>query len=126
MRLLLDTSGLIDHSRGREPARSYILARIAGGDELGISVINLAEFYAGVPMGANPTIDAFVASLTLWDVSRAIALRAGAYRYALARRGRTISLQDALIAATAHEHGAALVTANVRDFPMADIQVIAL
>ena len=122
-RYLLDTTALIDYSKGREPAYSLVLGLGASADDVGISVVNLAEFYAGIERGVVARLDQFLDALTLWDVTRAIALRAAVYRYQFARRGVTILLPDALIAATAAEHGAILLTGNVRDFPMTDIDV---
>ena len=48
-RSLLDTTALIDFSKGREPARTRILDLIAGGDELAICAVNLAEFLGRHP-----------------------------------------------------------------------------
>lgn len=47
-RYLLDTTALIDFSKGREPARTRIPQMIAAGDELAVCAVNVAEFYAGV------------------------------------------------------------------------------
>lgn len=47
-RYLLDTSVLIDFSKGREPAQSRILQLIHGGDEIGVCSIIVAEFFSGV------------------------------------------------------------------------------
>ena len=55
-----------------------------------------------------------------------IALHAGAYRYDLGRRGQTLQIPDALIAVAAVAAGAVLVTANVTNFPIPDIQIIVL
>ena len=47
-RYLLDTTVLIDFSKDAEPATSWVLAHVDAGDELGISPINVAEFFAGL------------------------------------------------------------------------------
>jgi predicted nucleic acid-binding protein len=47
-------------------------------------------------------------------------------RNELARRGVTIGLADAVIGATALEHGLALVTDNRKDFPMKGIEFFPL
>jgi predicted nucleic acid-binding protein len=125
-RYLLDTSVLIDFSKGWEPARSRIAELIAGGDEIGVSAINVAEFFAGLPTDKRADWDAFFGALDYWEISRGAATRAGIYRYAFARAGQTITTADALIAAVAWERAAVLITRNAKDFPMLDVQVEAL
>ena len=56
-------------------------------------------------------------------VDGACARRARAYRDAF-RSTIRLTLPDALIAATAREHGAILVTRNVQHYPMTDVTVI--
>jgi len=53
-------------------------------------------------------------------------MHAGQDRYSFARRGRTLSITDMLVAATAREHQAILVTGNVKDYPMTDIDIFPL
>lgn len=55
--------------------------------------------------------------------TREAATRAGRYQADFGRRGVTIQTADALVAGTASAHGAILLTDNVRDFPMRDIEV---
>jgi predicted nucleic acid-binding protein len=68
----------------------------------------------------------FVDQLTLVDVTKEIAIRAGILRYDLRRPGRTMLLPDALIAATAGLYGAALVTDNVKDFSGVGVEIVQL
>jgi predicted nucleic acid-binding protein len=62
-------------------------------------------------------------STHLVDVTRPIAEQAGLLRREWASRGRTLSLPDLLIAASAIHHGLVLVTDNVKDFPMRDLRL---
>ncbi|MFN0070486.1 MAG: PIN domain-containing protein [Chloroflexota bacterium] len=123
-RYLLDTTTLIDFSKGREPTRSWVLEHVDSGDELGVSPINLAEFYAGVDPAHHADWDEFFNLLTFWSIDRALAKRGGAIRYEHARKGLQLSATDTLIAAVAEAHQAVLVTANIKDFPMDTITVI--
>jgi len=125
-RSLLDTTALIDFSKGREPARTRILDLIAGGDELAICAVNLAEFYAGIRVGDAPAMDAFFAVLSYWEISRAAARQAGAWRHDLARQGVALSTSDALIAAVALEHDAVLLTDNAKDYPLPGLRLASL
>ncbi|HEU0114635.1 MAG TPA: PIN domain-containing protein, partial [Thermomicrobiales bacterium] len=95
-------------------------------DEIGVSAVTLAEFFAGLRPPERNGWQTLLKDVTHWDVTREIAIQAGNFRYDFARRGRTIFIPDALIAATAVIARAALVTANVRGFPMPEIEIIRL
>lgn len=125
-RYLLDTDALIDFSKGRDPAYSHILAWINTGGTLAVCAVTVAEFYAGLSTQQAGQWQEFIASLAYWDVSAQAAMRAGQDRYKFASQGRTITTTDALIAATASEHEAILVTGNVKDYPMTDIMLFPL
>jgi tRNA(fMet)-specific endonuclease VapC len=125
-RYLLDTTALIDFSKGREPARSRILQMIEAGDELGVSPVNIAEFFAGVPPARRPVWIEFVDSPQYYEISSEAARQAGFFRYDFARRGATLSTMDALIAAVAQERQATIVTNSVKDYPMAGIDILPL
>ncbi len=103
MRVLVDTDILIDHLRG---ARRFD----PGPAEVSVSVVTRAELYAGRD-AAESVVDQLLATLLEIDVDRAIAERAGRLR-----RTVGIPLPDALVAATALEHGLALLTRNARRF----------
>jgi predicted nucleic acid-binding protein len=122
-RYLLDADVLIEFSKRRESARSFIRAAIDAGDQLGVCAVNVAEFYAGLPSHVRPTWDHFVGLLQYWEITRATAARAGEYRYEFARNGQILATTDALVAAVARENQVTLVTGNGKDYPMSDIQL---
>lgn len=125
-RYLLDTSVLIDFSRRYDPVYSKLLALINDGNEFGVCAIQFTEFYAGVAPEHPRVWDEFMASLAYWPIERSAAMHAAQYRYEFARRGRTMSTTDALIAAVAWERVAVLITDNIKDFPMSDILLLPL
>ena len=88
--------------------------------------MTVAEFFAGIVPAERPQWDVFIAELTYWVATRDIAQQAGMFRYEYLRRGQTIQLPDAMIAATAMAVGAVVVTNNVKDFPMPEIKTIHL
>ena len=125
-RCLLDTTALIDFSKGREPATSIILAMLEAGDELGICAVNVAEFYAGLPPEHHVLWDKFLGSLHYWDITREATASAGSDRYRFARQGQQLATTDVLIATVARQHKAVIVTDNLKDYPMTDIQLRSL
>jgi predicted nucleic acid-binding protein len=126
MRYLLDTTVLIEASRHREPALSWLRETLRKSDEVGVCAVTVAEFFAGLRPDERPRWDAFVAELNYWATTREMARQAGIYRYTYARLGRTILTADALIAAAAAAVGATLVTDNIKDFPMPEIKTMRL
>ena len=123
---LLDATVLIDISRGREPATSWLSGTLRSPQNVGISAVAVAEFFAGLRPMQRVEWEGFIAGLTHWDVTKEIAIRAGVLRYDLARQGRAILIPDALIAATAIEYGAALATANIKDFSVPGLALLRL
>ncbi len=55
-------------------------------------------------------------------MSGEIARRAGSLKSEFARSGKTLSLADMIVAATALEHGLTLMTDNQKDFPIPHTQ----
>ncbi|MHB8576570.1 MAG: PIN domain-containing protein [Dehalococcoidia bacterium] len=86
----------------------------------------MAEIYAGLAPREREADQRFLSSLQFLPTTEAAAQQAGMWRYDFARRGVTLSTTDTLIAAVAAEHGASLITGNVRHYPMAGITVVPL
>ena len=119
--LLLDTDVLIDYLRGRVEAVTYLETLL---EPLLISVVTVAELYAGVRDGAEMTaLEDFIRAFEIVRLDEDIAVKGGLYRRDYSKSHNT-GLADALIAATAEIRGAALVTLNKKHFPMlADVVV---
>jgi predicted nucleic acid-binding protein len=114
-RLLIDTDVLIDYLRGKAEAVAY-LENLT--ESLLVSVITVAELYAGVREGAERTkLDGFIRAFEIVPVDREIAIRGGLYRRDY-MKSHNVGLADALIAATAEMRQATLVTLNSKHFPM--------
>ncbi len=102
-RWLIDTDVFIDHLRGARQLRP-------GKQPIAYSVITRCELYAGT------RVDEKVVSLLLGAFREILVDRVVAERAGRLRRTVKIRTPDALIAATALEHGCTLVTRNKRDF----------
>jgi predicted nucleic acid-binding protein len=125
-RYLLDTDVLIDFSKGIEAVTAQLLTWIDGTDTVAVCAISVAEYAAGLTPEEMERAQDFLAALPYWDISRQAAVRAGQDRYALGRKGFTITITDALLAAVAREHEATLVTSNLKDFPMEDLTLLSI
>jgi predicted nucleic acid-binding protein len=114
-KLLFDTDVLIDYLRGRDDARDYIDNT---RDVIYISVITIAELYAGVRKGdESKELEMFIDTFDVVSLNTNIAKMGGLYRNQY-KPGHGTGLADALIAASAKEIGAQVVTCNTKHFPM--------
>lgn len=115
-RLLLDSTILIAHLRGDERARDLLLSR--GRDDLLVSVLSRTEIEGFMRSHERRAVARLFSAVTTRDVTDLVARRAGGWlrRYRASHPG--IDVVDYLIAATAAEHHADLVTLNVKHFPM--------
>ena len=93
-------------------------------NRLGVCCVSVAELYAGTDQGSRPAANRLISVLEFYDVSLAAAQEAGRYRYEFARKGIALSTADTLIAATAIDQDATLITANTKDFPMEEIELL--
>ena len=121
-RLLLDSTVLIDALRGR-PAAGRVAGLRRTGTEPWVCAISVEEIWRGLRREEHPRARRLFNGLRLAPLGVAEGIRAGTWRTTFAERGVTLHQADCLIAAAAIGIGAALATANVRDFPMVEIDV---
>lgn len=100
--VLIDTDVFVDHLRGA--------ARLRAPAGAAYSTITRCELFAGSG-GEEAGVARLLAGLIEHPVDRPVAQRAGRLR-----RDAGIAIADALIAATALEHGLSLMTRNAADF----------
>ena len=122
MILLLDTTVLIDVLRARQKRRALLAGLVTQGHTLSTAAINIGEVYAGMRPAEEQATEDFLSILVCYPMSGAIARRAGSLKSAFAQNGRTLSLADMIVAATALEHSLTLLTDNRRDFPIPELQ----
>jgi len=113
--ILLDTTVLVDHIRGFEPARAYLrsLSAIPACSE-----VTRVELLRGIRLPELRATDRLMATVDWIPVDEAIARRAGELGRRFRRSHVSIGVADLVIAATAQLVGAELATSNVRDYPM--------
>jgi predicted nucleic acid-binding protein len=123
MKLLLDTSILIDVLRHRNQRNEWLAELVRGGHTLSTTTLNVAEIYAGMRPAEEEKTEALVSGLELYELSGSSARLAGNLKSARARKGYTLTLADTIVAAIAIDRGCALLTDNRKDFPMPEVQL---
>jgi len=120
---LVDTDIVIDYLRRREYAHQ-LLNSWADKGLLAISTLTHLEIYQGMKSGEEESTNAFLDGVVSVAVDTLIARRAGTMLGVLRSRGVTIGIADAVIAATALQAGAPLITNNVEHYPFPNLRVI--
>jgi predicted nucleic acid-binding protein len=115
---LLDTTVLIDLSRGNAAAADFVDEAFNSGSPLFISVISAMELIAGCRNKAEvKKAEKLVADFALVHLSPVASVKA--YALVLAHsKSHGLTIPDALIAATALAEGLELATDNDRHFKM--------
>jgi predicted nucleic acid-binding protein len=121
MQLLLDTSVLIDALRFRRGRRQWLAHLVRMGHTLETSALNLAEVYAGMRPAEEERTKAFLLALHCHEITTSVAEMAGKLKSEWARKGRTLTLADTVVAAVALQQGCPLATDNRKDFPMPEL-----
>lgn len=121
---MLDTTALIDFSKGFEPAKSKILALFDADQQLAVCSVSVAEFFTGLLPSERQQWREFFSTLSYWEISAEAAIQAGIWRYEFARQGIQLSTTDALVAATAWQHQATIITNNTKHYPMSEVKLL--
>ena len=95
-----------------------------GGGLLAISTLTQLEIYQGMRTGEEKATNLFLDGLISVAVDVPIARRAGRMLGELRSKGVTVGIGDAIIAATALQIGAPLLTNNVEHYPFTDLRVV--
>ena len=115
-RMFLDTTFAIDFLRGEPAALSRIARLFEVGDTPIVNDVVVCELATGAPSVGDPGLEAFLRAVEYVQPGPDVAVLAGEWRGEAKRRGVTLSVPDALIAACAARVGATVLTRNARDF----------
>lgn len=123
MRVLLDTTFVIDHLRAVPAAVDRLSALVADGDPLFINEVVVCEAWAGAHDPHDPALTALLRFVEFIQPGPDAARLAGRWRADARRQGRSLATADALIAAAADTLNAAVLTRNIRDFALTPVRV---
>jgi|ERR1700722_7773438 predicted nucleic acid-binding protein len=126
MRILLDTSVLIDALRLRRGRRKWLAELVEAGHTLQTSALNVAEVFAGMRSVEEGRTKDLLNAIDCHEISAVVAEVAGKLQNEWARKGRTLTLGDMMVAAVALEQGCSLATDNRKDFPMRELELYPL
>ena len=118
---VVDTSVIIDALNGKRGRRDLLLGLVKQGHLLACCPVNVTEVYAGMRQKEEAATEEFLRSLEYYHVTWPVARLAGLLKRDYRRKGTTLTVADATIAAVAVVHELTLMTDNVRDFPMKEL-----
>jgi len=120
---LIDTDILIDYYKGKDPVRSELL-QLFQTSECAVSIISYAEFGVGLNEQVRQKVyDTLQQLIYIEYIDFEIAEKAAEYRRVYKSKGHNLDLLDMFIAATAVTKEYTLVTRNVKDYPMPEIEL---
>jgi predicted nucleic acid-binding protein len=118
---LLDTNIIIDAINGKKDRNVSLIGLAEQGHTLACCPVNVAEVYAGLRPKEEARTAALLQSLQFYPITFPVAELAGRLKRDHARKGKTLSIPDTMIAAVALHYRLTLITNNAKDFPMTDL-----
>jgi predicted nucleic acid-binding protein len=123
VRYLLDSSFVIDLLRAVPAALSRLDELHASGDDPIVSSVTTSEVWSGRRLGSEATIETALRFYEYVHPGPSTARVAGEWRAKAREAGRILDTPDALIAATAFDLDAVVLTRNVRDFELTPVRI---
>ncbi|MEX0875575.1 MAG: PIN domain-containing protein [Actinomycetota bacterium] len=123
MRILLDSTVLIDYLRDRPVAANRVDALADSLDQPCTTAINIEEIVRGLRSDEMDRAQLLFEGLEILPLGNEEAWRAGTWRRGFAGQGVTLPQADCLVAAAAFMSASKLATGNPRHFPMTEIEV---
>jgi predicted nucleic acid-binding protein len=123
---LLDANVLINWLTGRFGVATFMDELASGPEPLAVNAISVAELYSGIADADLAATQRVMSAFDYWPIDEPTARLAGSYRYRYARLGTSLSVTDVVMAAHAVRRDATLITSNLKDFPMPELNVMHL
>jgi hypothetical protein len=120
VRYLLDSDVLIEILRGNAVVGAQILNLRQDGHTLCYSPVTRAEIYGGLRPGEEELTAQLLARLLCLPIDASVGEQAGRF-LRLYRRSLNLEIADALVAAASALSDSALITFNVKHYPMPDL-----
>jgi len=114
-------SVIIDTLNDRRGRPTFLLDLVRAGHVLACCPINITEVYAGMRPKEQAATEDLFASLQYFPIAPPAARLAGELKRAYGRKGITLNLGDAIMAAVAIHYQLTLLTDNVKGFLMENL-----
>jgi predicted nucleic acid-binding protein len=124
MRILADSTFVIDYLNGVPAAASRWREVFEAGDEPIVNEIVACEVRTGLKPWEVHDFEEFLEPVEFVQSGPGAALLAGRWRSEARAAGRTLVLADALIAAAAYADNAAVLTRNTRGFALTPVRLV--
>lgn len=121
MKFLIDSDVIIWALRGQKETLELLRTLQSAGIPA-CSPISIIEVKLGAKSGEERKTTAFLDSLEVYPVDHQVADKASECITECRRKGTTLGIPDAIIAATCIIHGLTLVTYNTKHYPLAEIK----
>jgi predicted nucleic acid-binding protein len=126
MTVLLDTSVLIDILNRRGRRSEFFSELLQEGHTFACCALTIAEVYAGMKPHEKTATEELLGGLEYFETPRKTAERAGHLKAVWTRKGHTLGLPDALIAAVAIENALVIATDNRKHFSIPELKLLPL
>lgn len=123
MKLLLDSTFVVDLLEGLPAAVARQRAMFESGDEPFVNEVVVCEVRAGMRNRDQPILIGILEPVEFIQAGPQTAMLAGEWRRLAHERGSHLRLSDALIASAADAVDAAVLTRNVRDFALTPVRI---
>ena len=124
--VLLDTSVIIDVINDKRGRRDFLRRLLKAGSTPACCAVNVTEIYAGMREREEWNTTTFLSTLAYYPITFAAARLSGELKREFRKKGITLSISDTLIAAVAIHHGLSLLTDNIKDFPMTELDLMSM
>jgi hypothetical protein len=122
-RFLLDTTFIVDVLNDRRNRLAVMRDLIANQHELACCAVNVTEIYTGLRGPETGKTEALLRGLLYIPIGFEAARLAGELRQVWARKGKSFSVPDMIIAAVCITEKLTLITDNRKDFPMPELTI---